>query len=82
MKYNHKKLLSQNTEQVSNALMVSCLSRDLFLDAQFTEEIETVSDVLNVNVEGMITVGEFTNNNNDNVLRIYEGASLLNLIYK
>lgn len=82
MKYDYQSIKNFPIDNVSDVLMVSCLSRDLFLEDSFNEEIEMVSKVLEQDIEGMITIGEFTNNNTSGEIIIYEGASLVNIKYE
>ena len=58
-------------------LVFSCLSRDLFWEDDFKEEIKTIDSKALYRAEGAVTVGEFSTNNFNDELRIHEGASVI-----
>ncbi|WCM60724.1 FIST C-terminal domain-containing protein [Paenibacillus polymyxa] len=65
--------------KLDSVFMVSCLTRDIYLDMDFENEVSFVSQALKMPVEGIITVGEFCNSADSNQLAIYEGASIISV---
>lgn len=65
--------------ELDSVFMVSCLTRDIYLDMDFKYEVSFVSKALKLLVEGIITVGGFSNCVDSNRLDIYEGASVISM---
>lgn len=63
----------------SSVMMVSCLSRDLFLDEEFEKEIMEVESRTGKPVEGIVTVGEYMNTSDEGLV-VYEGDTVVNYI--
>lgn len=63
----------------SSVMMVSCLSRDLFLDEEFEKEIMEVESRTGKPVEGIVTVGEYMNTSEEGIV-VYEGATVVNYV--
>lgn len=65
--------------KTDSVFMVSCLTRDIYLDMDFKNEVKFVSQALKLPVEGIVTVGEFCNSEASKQLAIYEGASIISV---
>lgn len=63
--------------ELDSVFMVSCLTRDIYLDIAFKDEVSFVSQAFKMPVEGIITVGEYCNSADSKQLAIYEGASII-----
>ena len=56
--------------KVNNALLLDCISRVIFLENRFEEEIQNIykcAEIKNINLVGFTTIGEITNYGYDNI---------------
>jgi hypothetical protein len=59
----------EDCKEASSLLVVDCVSRALFLDKQFKEELESISSAFceNATQWGVLSLGEIANNNSGNI---------------
>jgi hypothetical protein len=74
----------ENTSDISNknsfALFIDCISRVLFLEEDFSKELNNVK-IDNIPMVGALTLGEIANNGND-YLEFYNKTSVFGLLKK
>jgi hypothetical protein len=59
-----KEALCQKNK-LSGVMVFDCISRVLFLDERFDEELKVIKHVVNTNMFGAISIGEISNTNHD-----------------
>ncbi len=82
---SNKSILLEDLETLTPSLtnvnertfVFSCLSRLLFLEEEYKEEINMIDKKGIYKSEGAITTGEFSNNNKERKLVIHEGACVI-----